>query len=435
MEEAIKDAVREFLDKSKNKNIKIISHYDTDGITSAAIMAETLKRLDKKFTIKIVKNLEKDFINQLMNEEFVVFLDLGSSLLEEISKLKEVFVIDHHEIKSQHGENVTFINPRMFGDEEISAAGLTYLFSREISRENKDLANLAVVGMVGDMLEREISKLNNKIIEDANITIKKGLLLYPATRPLHKTLEFSSPLFIPGVTGNPKGVLNLLREIGIKKDENNRYKSLIELNEEELSKLITAILLRTNKKGEDLIGNIYLVKLFNKLEDARELSAMINACSRLGYPHVALSLCLNDRKARKRAESIYAKYKQELVSALNYAENNLIEGKGYVFLNAGNKIRDTMIGTVASILSMSHQYKEGTVIVTMSYDKEKIKVSARVAGRNGRNVHELLQRAMKDTGGECGGHPFAAGCLVPKEKEKEFIENLINALKLEVVKI
>ena len=34
--------------------------------------------------------LEKDFINQLMNEEFVVFLDLGSSLLEEISKLKEV---------------------------------------------------------------------------------------------------------------------------------------------------------------------------------------------------------------------------------------------------------------------------------------------------------------------------------------------------------
>jgi len=30
-----------------------------------------------------------------------------------------------------------------------------------------------------------------KIIEDAEVQIKKGLLLYPATRPIHKTLEFS----------------------------------------------------------------------------------------------------------------------------------------------------------------------------------------------------------------------------------------------------
>jgi len=435
MQKAIEIAVEKFLEKIKDKNIKIISHHDTDGITSAAILAKTLKRLDKKFSIKIVKNLERDFVEGLSNDsELIIFLDLGSSLLDEISKLKDAFVIDHHEISTIPGKNTTIINPHLLDEEEISASGLTYLFSKFISRENKDLANLAVVGMVGDMLEREISKINNKILEDAEVIIKKGLLLYPATRPVHKTLEFSSSIFIPGITGNSKGVLSLLREIGIKK-ENNGYKNLIELSEEELSKLITAILLRTRKKGEDLIGNIYLVKLFNRLEDARELSAMINACSRLGYTNIALSLCLDNKEARTKAETIYADYKQQLVSALNFAENNKIEGNGYVFLNAEHKIRDTIIGTVASIMSMSHQYKEGTVIITMSYDKEKIKVSARVSGRKGRNVRELLEKAMRNIEGECGGHPLAAGCLIPRDKEKEFVDNLINALQLEVVKI
>jgi len=435
MQKAIEQAANLFLEKSSGKAIRVVSHYDTDGITSAAIMAKTLKRLDKKFTIKIVKNLDKEFIENLNHSELIIFLDLGSNSLDEISKLKtDVFVMDHHEISSKQGDNTIMINPHLFGDEEISASGLAYLFSKSIDKKNKDLANLALVGMVGDMLDREISKINNKILEDAEVVIKKGLLLYPATRPIHKTLEFSSSLFIPGITGNSRGVLNLLREMGIKK-ENGNYKSLIELDEEELSKLITAILLRTRKKGEEIIGNIYLVKFFNTLEDARELSATINACSRLGYEHIALSLCLNNQESRKKAETIYANYKQQLVSALNFADNNKIEGKGYVLLNAGEEIKDTIIGTIASILSMSQQYKEGTIIITMSYDKEKIKVSARIAGREGRNVREILERAISKIGGECGGHAQAAGCLIPKSKEKDFLESLTKALELEVVKI
>jgi len=42
---------------------------------------------------------------------------------------------------------------------------------------------------------------------------------------------------------------------------------------------------------------------------------------------------------------------------------------------------------------------------------------------------------MEEIEGECGGHQLAAGCLIPKIKEKEFIENLTKSLELEVVKI
>lgn len=436
MERAIESAVKFFKEKISHKSIKIISHYDTDGITSAAIMARTLKSLDKKFSIKILKQLEKEQIESIRpkKNELLILLDLGSSCLEELGGFdSDVLVIDHHEITSKHNVNTVFINPHLFNEEEISASGLTYLFCKEICKDNKELANLAIIGMVGDMLDRELSKLNNKIIENADVVIKKGLMLYPATRPIHKTLEFSS-FYIPGVTGNSKGVLSMLREAGIEK-ENGEFKSIIELSEEELSKLLTAILLRTKLEGERIVGNIYLVKIFNKLEDARELSAMINACSRLGYSNIALSFCLNNKKAIKEAETIYAEYKQHLVSALNYAEQNKMEGNGYVILNAKDRIKDTLIGTVASIMSMSKNYEPGTIIVTMAYDKDKVKISARLSGRNGRNVREVLQNVLSEVGGDCGGHPFAAGCLIAKEKEIPFMEQLIKNLELEVVKV
>jgi len=296
MRQSIKDAASKFLESIKNKSISIISHHDTDGITSAAIMSRSLIRLRKRFSLNIIKQLESSVLEDIDND-VIVFLDLGSSSLEKISKLgKTIFVIDHHEITSDVPDNITLINPRLFGSEEVSGAGLTYLFCRELG-QNKDLASLAVIGMVGDMLDREVSKLNNEILNDAEVVVKRGLTLYPATRPLNKALEFGSGLYIPGVTGNSKEVFNLLNEAGIKK-EGNAYKSLIELTNEEMSKLITAILLR-KQDSKGMIGNLYLIKFFNKLEDARGLSAMINACSRLGNSEIALGFCMNNKTAKE----------------------------------------------------------------------------------------------------------------------------------------
>ena len=436
MLEKIKSLAEKFL--SRDKKIQIISHHDTDGICSAAIMASALQKLDKDFSVKIIKQLEEETIEKLSKNSLLFFLDLGSGSLEKLSELEnEVYILDHHEIKNTEiPESLNIINPHLYKQEPLSGSCLTYLFVKEIDKENKRLANLAIIGMVGDMLEKNIGKIGNTIINDAEMLIKKGLLLYPATRPLNKTLEFNSSMFIPGVTGSPTGAISLLREAGIGRID-NRYKNLIELDESEMSKLITAILLRRNEKDiSEFIGNIYLIKIFNKLEDARELSAMINACSRLEQSNIALSLCMGNKGARKKAEKVYAHYKQHLISGLNFVSNNKkIEGDNYVIINAKSNIKDTIIGTIASILSMSSSYKEGTAIVTMAHNKEKIKISARIAGRNGRNIRKVLDSVIEEIGGESGGHAMAAGCLISKEKESQFIESLQKKLEIELVKI
>jgi len=440
LQNEIRPIVKTFLEKSENQEVQIISHFDTDGITSASIIIQALKKADRKFSLKIVKNLTPEIINELQKDKVTLFIDLASGSLNHIqsAELKDVFIIDHHEVPEKEiPENVKIINPQISIKQPISSSGLTYLFCKEISQENKNLAKLAVLGMIGDNLEKEIDTLNNGILEEGEITRKRGLLIYPATRPLNRVLEYSSNPYIPGVTGDMKGVLELLRESGLS-PENGKYKSIIELDEKEMKKITTAILLRNPKiKNSELVGDLFLIKMFNKLEDARDLSAIINACSRSGNPEVAIKFCMEISNAKKQAESIHIKYKQLLISGLKYAQetNEKIQGKGFVIINAKKNIPDTMAGTIASILSNSKIYETGTVITTMAYYDDKIKISARISGRQGRNVREILAKVISETDGEVGGHKFAAGCMINQNKEKQFIDLLKKNLEIEMVKV
>jgi len=440
---------KEFLEISKDKPVRVISHYDTDGITSASILTKTLRRLDKKFSVKIIKGLTKEIIETELKRqpnEVLLFSDLASSNLEHFQDAKSpVFILDHHEInKDLLNKNIKIINPHLTEDPEsndCTGAGTCYLFAKSLDPNNTDLANIAIIGLIGDRHESNLSKINKMIIEDAkDLTIKKGLVLYPATRPLKRALEYSTSPYIPGVTGNGNGALELLRETGISYE-----KSLLELSEDEMSKLITSIMVRQAKykQTENIVGNLFILKFFNTKEDVREISVLINACSRLGYSDVAISYCLGSETAKEKALDIYTKYKQELVSGLRVAEKmEKINGKGFVILNAKDKIKDAIVGTICSMLSSSPTYKEGTILIGMAYNEDKIKAPARIAGRADKNLKEVIEKAViefkndhPESQVEVGGHQYAAGCLIEKEKEDSFIEILKRNLEVDVIKI
>ncbi len=439
---AIEEFSKVFLEKTYGKKIHVVSHYDTDGISSAAIFSKTLERIYRQFSVKIIKQLDLEEVNSFPKDKIIFLLDLGSGNLNLLADAKnEIFIIDHHEISGEIPENVKIINPHLLDEYEgLCSAELCYLFSRVISPENKDLSHLSVIGMIGDTMEKHITKTRNLILSEADVKIKKGILIYPSTRPVDKALEYSSRPFIPGVTGNSRGVYELLKEAGLEKT-GKVHKALIDLDESEMKRLVTSIALRfsSKEKTSEYLGNLYLVKLFNKIEDARELSAIINACSRMGKSEIALLLCLGNPNARKKAERIYFKYRQHIISGLRYIENNhKIQGREYVIINAKDEIKDTIIGTLASILSFSSVYKEGTIIIAMAYNEDKIKVSARMSGRNpnsSRNLKELLDSIVECVGGDVGGHKEAAGCVIKKQDENKFIELVKKQLEYEVVKV
>jgi RecJ-like exonuclease len=340
-------------------------------------------------------------------------------------------------------ENIILVNSNNF-HENISGAGVTYLFAKNLNEINKDLAKLAVIGMVGDMIDQDVNRLNNIVLKDAEIVIKKGPLIFSATRSLHKALEFSSSVFIPNVTGSSKGVSELLREAEIKIKENERYRTLLDLSQEEMSRLVTSIILKrlsNNENSDSIIGNIYIMKFFNHQEDAREISAMINACGRLGHADIAIAFCLECKGAKDAAEEVYNNYKHMIVKALRWvsSEDNTykVEGDGYIILNAKKMIDDSIIGTISSIIASSFMYPEGTVVVGLAQRSDKkIKCSIRLCGKKSDvNIHELLARICPPIGIDYGGHPRAGGCLFPEEKEQEFIGAIEKELNIKRISV
>ena len=57
--------------KVETSEIRIISHYDADGIASAAIMVKALMREGKNFHLTMVKQLSETIITKLAERGFI----------------------------------------------------------------------------------------------------------------------------------------------------------------------------------------------------------------------------------------------------------------------------------------------------------------------------------------------------------------------------
>lgn len=441
----------------EKKPVRIISHLDADGLSAAAILVKAFSRENIKFSLSIVRQLDQNVFDELSREDYEIlfFVDLGSGYLSTIEKKfpnKNVFILDHH-IPENYKSKFHHINPHLFnidGSTNISGAGVAYLFVRALKNKNKDLAHIAIIGAIGDIQENKgFLELNNLILQDAieenKLDIKLGLAMFGSqTRPLHKVLEYSTNPYIPGVTGSEQGSYMFLKEIGISpKDKEGNYKKLIHLDEEDTKKLVTGIILKrlgSEDNPDDILGPIYLIrdeKEESPTKDLREFSTLLNSCGRLNKPTLGIGALLNNPKLKKEAISLMDEYKRELIGSLNWFYSNrrsdkVIEKKGYSFINAEENIKSTLIGTINSMISKSNIYKEGTIIITMAHTLEgDTKISLRIAGFKQHNIdlREISQDIAKITDGQAGGHKFAAGCIIPQDKEEKFIAQLDDILK------
>jgi len=444
----------DFISKSANKfkeidePIRIISHLDSDGISSVSLLVLTLKYLNKKFIVSIIKQLTSKVLEELALESYknIIFLDLCSTHIEEINSIlknKNIFVIDHHQIKEDKLNGI-LIHPNFYdidGSSEVSSSGLTYLFCKSIYPEIKQYSYLAIVGAIGDIQEHKgFSGLNNLILEDCkeNIEIKQGLRIFGTqSKPLFKALEYSTSMFIPGITGNEQAAIGFLSSLGIKlKDENGKFRKLTDLNKEEMHKLVTGIIIKRSaeKNPEDIIGNLYLLKNEpddSALKDLREYSTLLNCCGRLHKPSLGIGVCLNDSNSKEQALELLTEYRFEIVKSLNWFyenKDNFIKGKDYFILNAGKNIRDTLIGIITTIISRSGLFGEDTIIISLANTSDNnTKISSRICGYNKEiNLKEILGEICEKINCVAGGHKHAAGSLIPKDQEEGFIKETID---------
>ena len=452
-EAALSKAAEDFKQIDRTNTIKLISNLDADGISAASIMVRVFKRLNLAYSTTILHQLKEENAKELAEEDYkhYVFCDLGSGQLRFLNKYfkdKNVFVLDHHEIQGTADKNIIHINPHLFGfdgSSEISAAGVCFFFARAIDKKNEDLAHLALIGAIGDVQAKDgFKSLNKMILEVAvnkgKIRVEKGLRLFGLqTRPIHKLLEYSSDLLIPGVTGSESGAVQFLKRLGVEPvNDNGRWRTFNDLKEDEKKKLVAGIIMKRQSGGikdpEDIFSNVY--NLENEepghFRDAKEFSTLLNSCGRMDNASLGIGACLGDKKQRAMAVNSLMDYKKEIVTSMNWYKEHvskqksdrIIKGSNYIIINAKDNVLATMIGTIASMISKNNQMEDNIFVLSMARNNDDTtKVSLRITGNpEGVDLKGIVAELVQRVGGEAGGHQFAAGAVIDTDKEDKFIE-------------
>lgn len=177
----------------QEERVALYADYDADGITSAALLINLLKKMGCEPVVYIPKReegygLNPSAIEYLCGEgiSLLVCLDCGSSNYEEVLQAKargmDVVIIDHHEVPALEPPAEAIINPKRtcseFPTRELAACGVTFFFLMALRRvalklgvltksvNLKQELDLVALGTVADMVP---------LLKDNRILVRFGL--------------------------------------------------------------------------------------------------------------------------------------------------------------------------------------------------------------------------------------------------------------------
>ncbi len=175
MEKAVERIFRAIKNKER---IVVYGDYDADGITSTAIMIETLTALGAHVIPYLPHRYDDGYglngvVLQQMASEFEVLItvDCGISNSAEIAMLqeagKDVIIVDHHEIPEQMPQAYAILHPRhpagSYKWEHLCGAGMSWKAAQALFRhanspfvgdadKEKWLLDIVMIGTIADVM-------------------------------------------------------------------------------------------------------------------------------------------------------------------------------------------------------------------------------------------------------------------------------------------
>jgi len=398
-------------------SMRVISHNDADGITSAGLICNALLRAKVPFQATLINRLDETVLDGLDGP--VVFCDMGSGKPELISSIKgDCFVLDHH--RPVGSLDCMHLNPHLFGIDgafELSAAGTVYSVVSHMG-DNADLAGLALVGALGD--RQAMIGANRAILDQAvasgAVELKPGLKMAqdgPVEEVFRNSVE---PLL--DFTGDAEKTRALLKSIKIEGDIQN-------LERKDLERLSTALTLKLLMQGsfaaDSVVGEVIRLK-HEVVPNSLELVQLLNACGNRDLPGLGLTLCLRDRSSLKEARMLASDYRGHILREIKALAEQSRTMKNIRYL-----LMDNMeAGAVVAGLGIRYLFTD-MPLITLNRKDERVKISARGTKpliSKGLDLSAALRAAAQAAGGVGGGHTIASGASIPPGKEEDFLVRL-----------
>lgn len=417
--------------------VRVISHYDADGITSAAIICKALYRAGYDFHASLMRNPFDKGLARVSKEdnELIFFLDMGSGQIEKIEKMGcNSIIVDHHQyLKEKTSDNVLQINANLCGingNYDACGSTLSYSVAMEIDKKNSDLGDLAITGATGDKtyiggFKGYNKKILDEVLKNGFLSEKTGIKLYGDT--VFDALYFSIDPYYSKISGNEQNILKILKKLDIKKDD-----TLDSLDDSKKKKLQSLLMLKLIKSGceKNILDTVIRPRYYtdNFYCELERLADLLDSCGKGGNRGLGLELCLGDKDSFNQAVQLEKDYKQNILDQLLILEKDgFKENKGFRYFYSIDSSLGGVIGGIASNFIID---KKKPLISLVKKDDE-VHISARGNQhlvKKGLDLGFAMNEVAKKIGGHGGGHKIAAGATIKSDKEKEFLELVDNII-------
>ncbi|MDR0790927.1 MAG: DHH family phosphoesterase [Methanomassiliicoccaceae archaeon] len=414
-------------------NVHIFSHHDADGISAAIILARTMMRAGKGFTVTLFSTLNDDTMNEVRNcrAKCILVADMGASYLKELDDIDaDVIVLDHHRGDlSVSLRRMHHINPHSFGIDGMTAgcgASMAMLFSVTFDPGNWDLVQIAFAGIVGDKQHlKGLEGINRYLFSEGSkrgfVSRVEGQLVPPGD--LISSLFLSVDPYVRGVSGNAGGVSALLADAGI--DTTRSTSDLNDAERRKLSSLAAVKLLGQGVRTETMDEMVCVgYKLRDWNVDAGSFASILNSCGRSGKGGAGIGYGLRDKKCTSEAVAIDEESRKDMLSAvMGLDARGLSQMKNIQFFDNSSSGFTGMLCEIA-VRYIGTPEKPA---VGLSTSEGMTKVSSRCTRellRSGADLSVAMRESGMSVGGGGGGHRIASGAWFPAGREKEFLDAL-----------
>ena len=389
--EDIKKAI-ETLKESSYRKTFLIYHDDADGITSAAILNESLKKIGIEARMICLEKLYPQIAEDIHAKKDIIifYVDIAAAHAEFLSEINKgrnlTIILDHHDATPSKDPLIYNLDPELYGfsgEKDVSGATTTYLFAKSLDKSIANLAHLAVIGSAE--IPGNLSGLNRIPLEDATqlgkITVskrgEKELYSIQLGKKRYSHTDLSKKLTILGSVGyyrnGPELAIKACLQ-GLTPEILNRIKEL----EDERKRVNKKLLSKLRVKGLKEVGEI---QYFHAGDEFKGMGVKVigTFCSYLSYQN-----WINQNKY--------------LVGFMNMQPQ--IPGYGEI---RGNFVKVSV--RVPSLLKQKIERKEAPP------------------------VNEILVASCKRLTGFADGHTVAASGIIPKGTEQKLLEEINKEIK------
>lgn len=406
--------------------VRILAHYDGDGTSAAVILTNVLKRKGIKFHLGYIKTLDGENFRKRIEEEkdfFTVVVDAGSDQAQYVPENDKLVILDHHFFKKStiSGLNINARDYGIDGTREACGSTMAYLMALAMDENNKDLFPFFISGVIAD--KQDIGGLKGLNLELANAYGGDSEYIHTLNfegGTIVDSITYSTDPFFNELSGYPENVKNLVEKIGIDPE-----KGLFELTDDEKRKLGSELALRLLEQNAGTEALKYLendiMKFKNTEFTSKEISIIIDGNGKVGKNSIPVQYFLGDQSVKEEMISNWKIFKTKLIDYTYRSFKDIFEENAIRYFYAPES---EMAGAISGIM-MLYLLKQDKPLIGFNVGTDSTKVSSRGTRKlinKGLNLSIVMREASEKVGGSGGGHDIAAGAVIPRGKEKQFVE-------------